>query len=100
MLTAANKPAAHQPPKDFATWRKGEQLVTNEFEAARLEMNARFYRPDPTLDRAVSLFYEDREAWNRLPRQIRDQTGHYESFKRYYSDAVKAGVIKADRGPA
>ncbi len=76
---------------------KSDLLAAQAYHSA---VNASLYRPDPTLDRAVSLFYEDREAWDQLPRQIRDQTGDCESFKRYYSDAVKAGVIRADRGPA
>ncbi len=67
---------------------------------ARLERNARHFRPDPQLDRAVELFYSDREAWNRLPAQLRSQTGIYEDFREQYRAAVRAGVVPADRGSA
>ncbi len=67
---------------------------------ARLERNARHYQPDPMLDRAVELFYSDREAWNKLPAQLRSRTGIYEDLRRAYRDAVKAGVVPDDRGPS
>ncbi len=67
---------------------------------ARLERNARHFRPDPQLDRAVELFHSDREAWNRLPAQLRAQTGIYADFKDAYLAAVRAGVVPADRGSA
>ncbi len=67
---------------------------------ARLERNARHFQPDPQLDRAVELFYTDRAAWNALPAQLRSQCGIYEDFRRAYRDAVRAGVVPADRGPA
>ncbi len=68
--------------------------------AARLELNARHYQPDPQLDRAVELFYTDRAAWDRLPAQLRSQTGVYEDLRESYRAAVRAGVVPADRGPA
>ncbi len=67
--------------------------------AARLEMNARHFQPDPQLDRAVELFHTDRAAWDRLPAQLRSQTGIYEDFREQYRAAVRAGVVPADRGP-
>ncbi len=67
---------------------------------ARLERNARHFQPDPQLDRAVQLFHTDRAAWDRLPRQLRSQTGIYEDFRTAYRDAVRAGVVPADRGSA
>ncbi len=63
---------------------------------ARLERNARHYQPDPMLDRAVELFYSDREAWNKLPGQLGSRTGIYEDFRQQYRDAVAAGAIRAD----
>ncbi len=63
---------------------------------ARLERNARHYQPDPQLDRAVELFYTDRAAWNKLPAQLRSQTGIYETFRQQYRDAVAAGAIRPD----
>lgn len=62
-------------------------------------MNARHYQPDAQLDRVVELFHADRAAWDRLPADLRSQTGVYLDFKESYSAAVRAGVIPADRGP-
>ncbi len=52
------------------------------------------------LDRAVELFHSDREAWNKLPAQLRSRTGIYEDLRRAYRDAVKAGVVPDDRRPS
>ncbi len=67
---------------------------------ARLERNARHFQPDPQLDRAVELFYANRAEWNKLPAQLRSQTGIYEDFRTAYRDAVRAGIVPADRGGA
>ncbi len=65
---------------------------------ARLERNARHFQPDPQLDRAVELFYSDREAWNRLPAQLRSQTGIYEDFREQYRAAVRAASFPPTAG--
>ncbi len=67
---------------------------------ARLERNSRHYQPDPQLDLALELFHTDRAAWDRLPAQLRSQTGIYEDFREAYRAAVRAGVVPADRGGA
>ncbi len=74
--------------------------TADSFSLARLEANARHYQPDPQLDRAVELFYSDRAAWNALPAQLRSLTPIYETFRQQYRDAVRAGVVPADRGSA
>ncbi len=75
-------------------------MTNYDFERSRLEMNARFFQPDPQLDRAADLFHTDRAAWDKLPAQLRSQSSIYADFREYYRAAVKAGVIKADRGSA
>lgn len=67
--------------------------------AARLELNARPYRYDPVLERALELFHTDQAAFNRLPGQVQGQVGIYEDFRQQYRDAVAAGVVPDDRGP-
>ncbi len=52
------------------------------------------FQPDPQLDRALELFYTDGGAWDRLPAQLRSQTGIYEDLRESYRVAVKAGVVK------
>lgn len=68
--------------------------------AAVLELNARHHRHDPQLEEALRLFAEDRPAFERLPNQLKSQVGIYADFRQSYRDAVKAGVIPADRGDA
>lgn len=68
-------------------------------EKAKLEMNARPFRHDPQLERALELFYEDRAAFDRLPGQIKNQIGIYSDFRDSYRAAVEAGAIPDDRGP-
>lgn len=72
----------------------------NAGDHIKLEANARSFTFDPVLDRAADLFHTDREAWNRLPRTIQSLSDVYADLRRYYRDAVYAGVIADDRSPA
>lgn len=66
---------------------------------ARLERNARGFRPDPQLADAADLFHSDRPAWDRLPASIRSASAVYADMRDYYRRAVEAGVTPDDRGP-
>ena len=66
---------------------------------ARLQMNARSYRYDAVLERALELFATDRAAFDKLPDQIKQQVGIYSDFRHHYREAVEAGAIPDDRGP-
>jgi hypothetical protein len=68
-------------------------------DMALLELKARHYQPDPNLDRAAELFATDRAAFNALPNELRSRFDLHQDFKAAYVAAVKAGAIKADRGP-
>jgi len=68
--------------------------------AARLEIAARSYRFDATLDAAADLFDRDPQAWLRLPVVLQDRSGIYRDFRESYRRAVAAGAIPDDRGPA
>ncbi|WP_100501835.1 hypothetical protein [Geodermatophilus chilensis] len=69
-------------------------------DRARLEVNARLYRPDPALDRAADLLENDRQAFDALPLRVRSVAVEHATFRRYYLDAKAAGVYVPDHGPA
>ncbi|MDP9417228.1 MAG: hypothetical protein M3P48_05205 [Actinomycetota bacterium] len=75
-------------------------LSEYENDRARLEVNARHHRYDALLERACELWDTDREAFDRLPRSVKSRADIYRDFRQYYRDAVEAGVIPDDRGPA
>ena len=58
---------------------------------AKLERNARMYRPDPQLDRA-DLFEKDRQAWDRLPARVRDLSLIPKDMRDVHRDAAAAGI--------
>lgn len=72
----------------------------NDDRLARLEINAQSFRYDPVLDRAADLFHTDRAAFNRLPVAVKAEADIYADLRQCYRDAVAAGVVPADRGPA
>jgi hypothetical protein len=74
-------------------------LTADENDRARLEVNARSYRPDPVLDRAADLLENDRAAWDALPLRVRSIAVEHKAFRDYYRAAVKAGVYVPDHGP-
>ncbi len=71
-------------------------------DRARLEINARAHRYDPMLDRAADLIDAgDYTAFSQLPAFIQSRAPIYADFRRYYRDAVAAGVVPDDRsGPS
>ncbi len=69
-------------------------------QAARLEINARLYRFDATLEAAADLFDQDVAAWQKLPILLQDRSGQYRDARASYRRAVEAGAIRDDRGPA
>lgn len=65
---------------------------------AHLEVNSRAHRYDRDLDRVADLIEAgDRDALAKLPPRFVDQAQVYSDFRRYYRDAVAAGVIPDDR---
>jgi hypothetical protein len=74
---------------------------TYEFgDRARLEINARGYRPDELLDRAADLLENDRPAFDTLPLHVRSVAVEHQHFRQMYRDAKAAGVHVPDHGPA
>ena len=67
---------------------------------ARLEINARLYRFDATLEAAADLFDQDVAAWQRLPVLLQDRSGQYRDARASYRRAVEAGAVPDDRGPS
>ncbi len=65
---------------------------------AKLELNARLYRYDKTLDDAANLFDSDVAAWQRLPLIVRDRSSFYMDARDSYRRYVEAGGVD-DRGP-
>jgi hypothetical protein len=75
-------------------------LDHDENDRARLEINARSYRPDPMLDRAADLLeQDDKTAWNALPLRVRSVAVEHKHFRDMYRAAKAAGVYVPDRGP-
>ncbi len=71
-----------------------------DLDAGRLVANARAYRHDPHLDPiADAMDRGDTEAWSRLHPLLQERADDYRHFRRYYREAVAAGVIDDDRGP-
>ncbi len=66
-------------------------------DAARLELNARHYEYDPTLDAAADLLDQGPAAWRDLHPLLVDQASIYRDFRSAYRQAVAAGVIADDR---
>ncbi len=65
---------------------------------ARLEMNAKGYKPDRDLDRVADLIEAgDRDALAKLPPRFVDLAQIQLDFRTYYRNAVAAGVIPDDR---
>ncbi len=74
-------------------------MTVNEYDAARLERNARAYRPDPLLDRVADLMDRgDAEAWMRLPMRVQGEASVHRDLRAAYRAAVEAGVVPDDRG--
>ena len=73
-----------------------EQLDDNQ--RGRMEMNARGFRYDGQMEEALRLWAEDRDRFDRLSPSIQSQMSVYLDLKRHYDDAVRAGVVPADRG--
>ncbi|MDP9442940.1 MAG: hypothetical protein M3P83_00745 [Actinomycetota bacterium] len=72
----------------------------NEYDLARLELNARAYRPNALLDRVADLMDAgDVEAWKRLPVRLIGEASAHRDLRQAYRDAVAAGAIPDDRGP-
>ncbi len=65
-------------------------------ELAKLQMNARGYRFDATLDAAADLFHTDLEAWKRLPPVLQDYASIYSDFREYHRRAIAHGIIKEE----
>ncbi|RZU32708.1 hypothetical protein [Blastococcus saxobsidens] len=74
-------------------------LSHDENQRARLETNARSFRPDPTLERACELWDTDRAAFNRLPRSVISQHDIYRDVRQAWRDARAAGVYTPYTGP-
>lgn len=68
-------------------------------QRARLEINARLYRPDPLLDRAADLLENDRAAWDALPLRVRSVAVEHKHFRDMYRAAKAVGVHVPDHGP-
>jgi len=62
-------------------------------DAARLELNARGFKYDATLEAAADLYDTDVAAWQQLPVELQDRSGMYRDFREYHRQAVAAGVI-------
>ena len=61
---------------------------------ARLELNAKGYRPDPLLDRVADLIDAgDHEALAKLPAKALDLGSIHRDFRDQYRAAVAAGAI-------
>lgn len=76
-----------------------EPLIDSE--AARLELNARGHRYDPTLDPiADEMDRNDYVAWSARHPLLVDRASGYRDFRANYRAAVAAGAIPDDRsGP-
>ena len=74
-------------------------LSREQNDPARLEANARIYRPDPVLDRAADLLETDRAAWDALPLRLRSVAVEQKHFRDMYRAAKAAGVYVPDHGP-
>ena len=65
---------------------------------ARLEMNAKGYKPDRDLDRVADLIEAgDRDALEKLPPRFVDLASIQMDFRDQYRRAVAAGAIPDDR---
>ncbi len=70
-------------------------------DRARLEANARHHRYNAVLDPAADLIDAgDYAAFAQLPASVQSRAPIYADFRRYYRDAVAAGVVPDDRGPS
>jgi len=69
-------------------------------QVAKLELNARLFQYDKTLDDAANLFDADPIAWSKLPVLLQDRSGMYRDARAAYRRAVAAGAVADDRsGP-
>jgi len=66
---------------------------------ARLELNARGYRPDKTLDAAADLIENDMTAWMKLPLVVQDRSSVHKDMRDHYRAFVAAGGPD-DRAPS
>lgn len=73
--------------------------MTDEYGDGKLELAARHYQYDETLEKAANLFDTDPQAWLKLPVILQDRSGLYRDARADYRRAVKAGVVSDDRGP-
>lgn len=74
-------------------------MNANENDRARLEINARSFRPDPALERACELWDTDRAAFDRLPRSVISQHDIYRDMRQAWRAAREAGVYTPYSGP-
>ncbi|MDP9358986.1 MAG: hypothetical protein M3R02_27645 [Chloroflexota bacterium] len=77
-------------------------LSRDAHDRAVLEINARHHRHNPILERAADLIDAgDYAAFAQLPASVQSRAPIYADFRRYYRDAVAAGVVPDDRsGPS
>lgn len=69
-------------------------------DAARLEINARAYHYDPTLDAACDVIEQGPTAWRELHPKLLSVAAVHLDLRNYYRAAVRAGVVPDDRsGP-
>lgn len=73
--------------------------MTHEYGDGKLELAARHYQYDETLEKAADLYDSDPAAWQRLPVILQDRSGLYRDFRAAYYRAVAAGAVANDRGP-
>ncbi len=66
-------------------------------EHAHLEINARGYRYDPTLDPIADLIEQGPAAWKDVPPRLLDHASIHLDFRNQYRRAVAAGAIPDDR---
>ncbi len=66
-------------------------------DKAKLEMNARGYHYDPTLDPIADKIEQGPAAWKDLPAHILGVASVHKDFRDHYRRAVAAGAVPDDR---
>lgn len=66
-------------------------------DRARLEINARGYRYDPTLDPIADLIEQGPSAWKDVHPHLLGQAAIHKDFRDQYRRAVAAGAIPDNR---
>ena len=81
-------------------FRWGNDLSAREraerMDPDQLTRNARHHVPNPVLERAVTLWATDRDAFDRLPRPTKAQFADYQDFRACYLTAVDRGLVDPD----